>query len=83
VLLLILLWTVGFAAVLGVGLLLFVAVERPCITWAKRVPSSRAPVPAPVDEAPGAAEASATDIAADGDAGDAPRPAGGDRPPSA
>jgi peptidoglycan/LPS O-acetylase OafA/YrhL len=83
VLLLILLWTVGFAAVLGVGLLLFVTVERPCITWAKRVPSSRAPVPAPVVEAPGAAEASATDIAADGDAGDAPRPAGGDRPPSA
>jgi peptidoglycan/LPS O-acetylase OafA/YrhL len=36
VLLLGLLWTVGFGAVLGVGLLLFVAVERPCIEWAKR-----------------------------------------------
>ena len=42
--LLALLWTVGFGAVLGVGSVLFVTVERPCITWAKRVPSSRAPV---------------------------------------
>jgi hypothetical protein len=42
-LLLALLWTVGFGAVLGVGLVLFITVERPCITWAKRVPSSRAP----------------------------------------
>jgi hypothetical protein len=64
VLLLILLWTVGFAAVLGVGLVLFITVERPCITWAKRVPSSRAPAratsePASLTEAPGAADAPA------------------------
>lgn len=34
--LLLLLWTVGFGVVFGVGQLLFVAVERPCIDWAKR-----------------------------------------------
>lgn len=34
-LLLLLLWTVGFAVVFGVGQLLFVTVERPCIDWAK------------------------------------------------
>lgn len=45
--LLALLWTVGFAVVLGVGQVLFVTVERPCITWAKRVPSSRAPAAGP------------------------------------
>ena len=38
-----LLSTLGFGAVLGIGSALFVTVERPCITWAKRVPSSRAP----------------------------------------
>lgn len=67
VLLLALLWTVGFGAVLGVGLVLFLTVERPCITWAKRVPSSRAPaaapaVPASLAEAPGAAEAPASGL---------------------
>ncbi|MGN6219633.1 MAG: acyltransferase family protein [Microbacterium sp.] len=45
--LLALLWTVGFAVVLGVGQALFVTVERPCIAWAKQVPSSRAPAGAP------------------------------------
>lgn len=35
-LLLVLLWTVGFVAVLGVGELPFVTVEKPCIMWAKR-----------------------------------------------
>jgi peptidoglycan/LPS O-acetylase OafA/YrhL len=49
--LLALLWTVGFGAVLGVGLVLFTTVERPCITWAKRVPSGRErPESAPKDE---------------------------------
>ena len=41
VILLLLLWTIGFGAVLGVGLVLFITVERPCIDWAKRaVPRS-------------------------------------------
>lgn len=43
-LLLLLLWTVGFGVVFGVGQLLFVTVERPCIDWAKR--SGREPSPA-------------------------------------
>jgi peptidoglycan/LPS O-acetylase OafA/YrhL len=83
--LLALLWTVGFAVVLGVGEVLFITVERPCITWAKRVPSSRAPVaasppqPASVVEAPGPAEAPVSDI----DGGDAPGPGHQGRPPSA
>lgn len=34
--LLLLLWTVGFGVVFAVGQLMFVAVERPCIDWAKR-----------------------------------------------
>ncbi|MCD2441008.1 acyltransferase [Agromyces sp. SYSU K20354] len=42
-LLLLLLWTVGFGVVFAVGQLLFVAVERPCIDWAKR---ARKPAPA-------------------------------------
>jgi peptidoglycan/LPS O-acetylase OafA/YrhL len=84
--LLALLWSVGFVVVLGVGQVLFLTVERPCITWAKRVPSSRAPAAAEaapraasVVEAPGAAEAPATDI----DAGDARPPEQERRPPSA
>lgn len=40
-LLLLLLWTVGFGVVFGVGQLMFLAVERPCIDWAKR--AGRAP----------------------------------------
>ena len=48
--LLALLWTVGFGAVLGIGLVLFVTVEQPCITWAKRVPSSRSATPGPTPE---------------------------------
>jgi peptidoglycan/LPS O-acetylase OafA/YrhL len=43
-LLLLLLWTVGFGVVFGVGQLLFVTVERPCIDWAKR--TGREPSPA-------------------------------------
>jgi peptidoglycan/LPS O-acetylase OafA/YrhL len=86
--LLALLWTFGFVVVLGVGQVLFLTVERPCITWAKRVPSSRAPAAAPpeaapraasVVEAPGAAEAPLTDI----DAGDTRPPEQERRPPSA
>lgn len=42
-LLLLLLWTVGFGVVFGVGQLMFIAVERPCIDWAKRA----RPAPAP------------------------------------
>lgn len=38
VVLLILLWTVGFVVVLAVGEVFYLAVERPCIAWAKRVP---------------------------------------------
>jgi peptidoglycan/LPS O-acetylase OafA/YrhL len=72
-LLLVLLWTVGFGAVLGIGLVLFVTVERPCITWAKRVPSSRAP--APVAATP-AGEAQGTDAAGE------PPEAHEGRPPS-
>jgi peptidoglycan/LPS O-acetylase OafA/YrhL len=41
--LLLLLWTVGFGAVLGVGLLLFITVERPCIDWAKRAVARSSP----------------------------------------
>ena len=42
-LLLLLLSTVGFAAVFGVGMLLFVTVERPCIDWAKRARPKQSP----------------------------------------
>jgi peptidoglycan/LPS O-acetylase OafA/YrhL len=52
-LLLLLLWTVGFGAVFGVGQLLFITVERPCINWAKR---SRKQEP-PGSEVTGAAKA--------------------------
>jgi peptidoglycan/LPS O-acetylase OafA/YrhL len=72
--LLALLWTVGFGAVIGIGLVLFVTVERPCITWAKRVPSSRVAAsagPTPVGET----------LATDAD-GDAPERAQDGRPPS-
>ena len=85
-----LLWTVGFGAVLGVGSVLFVTVERPCITWAKRVPSSRAPVlsapqstasvaipPASVPPMSAAAEAPTADSATE------PPESGHERPPSA
>jgi peptidoglycan/LPS O-acetylase OafA/YrhL len=42
--LLLLLWTVGFGVVFAVGQLMFIAVERPCIDWAKR--TGREPLPA-------------------------------------
>lgn len=42
-LLLLLMWTVGFAVVFGVGQLLFVTVERPCIDWAKRTGRESSP----------------------------------------
>ena len=39
--LLAILWTAGLGVVIAVGLALWVAVERPCIRWAKAVPQSR------------------------------------------
>lgn len=38
---LLLLWTVGSAAVLAIGLVLFWLVEKPCMEWAKRMPVTR------------------------------------------
>lgn len=43
-LLLLLLWTIGFVIVVGIGQLFFLAIEKPSIAWAKRTPS---PGPAP------------------------------------
>ena len=84
--LLALLWTVGFGAVLGIGSVLFVTVERPCITWAKRVPSSGAMVPAaPEPVAPGSATptSAAAEVGGIDHGGDTPRPVPEPRPPSA
>ena len=39
--LLLLLWTLGSGAVLGVGVALFLTVEKPCIDWAKRAAPRR------------------------------------------
>lgn len=50
--LLLLLWTVGGAAVFAVGQLLFITVERPCIEWAKRATPTRPSGSAPTSVAP-------------------------------
>ena len=95
-LLLVLLWTVGFGAVLGIGSVLFVTVERPCITWAKSVPSSRAPVhaapesaateavvPAPAAPRSAAPTSAATEAPGTDTGGDPSKPDHEPRPPSA
>ncbi|MEW1954980.1 acyltransferase [Terrabacter sp. NPDC080008] len=49
-LMLLLLWSVGLAVVLAVGLVFFRVVERPCIAWAKRLPVTAAPATGAQDE---------------------------------
>lgn len=41
------LWTLGLAVVVAMGLVLWVTVERPCIRWARSVPQPHAPEVAP------------------------------------
>lgn len=52
VLKLLLLWSVGAVAVLIVGVGLFLAVEKPCMAWAKRMPVARNATPRRAVEEP-------------------------------